>query len=217
MQGLCVETDAPLTLFSGFAKAVIKKHLGHLPGEIMVVHFDGMGPTWSQLVNRGIEKYPEATHGIISDADFTPVNGFDKRQLHKSCAKHMFTITSDGAASTARRMDWIYRNLPGAKVERRTHQTLIAAPMDPKVHGICPATARKKHRIFFPQKPTVSLRSIVCWQDSAGKPINQTLIDLVIQEHEGGYQDRTPGKQKRYIQWLLDDLKAIRSPEPQNS
>ena len=22
---------------------IIKKHLGHLPGEIMIVHFDGMG------------------------------------------------------------------------------------------------------------------------------------------------------------------------------
>ena len=68
-------------------QSVVKKYLGHLPGEIMVVHFDGMGPTWTQLVERGIEKYPEATHGIIADANFTPINGFDKRQLDRRCQK----------------------------------------------------------------------------------------------------------------------------------
>lgn len=39
------------------------KHLGHIPGEIVVVHFDGMGPTWTKLVERGVEKFPQATHG----------------------------------------------------------------------------------------------------------------------------------------------------------
>ena len=121
-------------------QSVVKKYLGHLPGEIMVVHFDGMGPTWTQLVERGIEKYPEATHGIIADADFTPINGFDKRQLDRRCQKHMFTITTDATAGTARRMDWIYRNLKGAKVERRTHQTLVAPVLDPQQWGgRCPA------------------------------------------------------------------------------
>ncbi len=32
---------------------VIMKHLGHIPGKIMTVHFDGMGPTWTELVKEG--------------------------------------------------------------------------------------------------------------------------------------------------------------------
>jgi hypothetical protein len=29
---------------------VIREYLGNIPGEIVTVHFDGMGTTWSQLV-----------------------------------------------------------------------------------------------------------------------------------------------------------------------
>jgi hypothetical protein len=31
-----------------------------------------MGPTWTVLVERGLEAFPQATHGILADADFTP-------------------------------------------------------------------------------------------------------------------------------------------------
>lgn len=34
--------------------AVIDKHLKHIPGELMVVEFDGMGPTWTKIVERGL-------------------------------------------------------------------------------------------------------------------------------------------------------------------
>jgi len=34
----------------------------------------------------------------------------------------------------------------------------------------------------------------------------QTMTSLVIQEHSGSYQDRTPGKMLRYISWLEKDL-----------
>ena len=62
---------------------------------MVVVEFDGMGPTWSKLVEVGIERYtnfirrmfqplspaanfstvryPNASHGIIADADFAPM------------------------------------------------------------------------------------------------------------------------------------------------
>ena len=30
------------------------------------VAFDGMGPTWSILVQHGIERYPNATHGVCA-------------------------------------------------------------------------------------------------------------------------------------------------------
>ena len=134
----------------------------------MVVNFDGMGPTWTVLVQKGLELYPNATHGVLSDADFTPtVTSIDKWQLKLECSKHMYKIrfaqagealkalesvragcnnrcadcllahtphlamnrdsflvrrSMDGG--TVRNMDWIYRNIPGAKVERRTHQSL---------------------------------------------------------------------------------------------
>ena len=53
-----------------------------------------------------------------------------------------------------RNMDWIYRNIPGAKVSRRTHQSLDV-PVIP------------------------------------GQRQYQTLVNIVVQEFEGGYQDRT--------------------------
>jgi len=158
-----------------------------------------MGPTWTKLVDVGIEKYPQATHGIIADADFTPINGFDKRQLDRKCQKHMFTITTDATAGTARRMDWIYRNLKGAKVERRTHQTLIAPTLDPKQWGgRCPSkvqyNACATHMHTRPVESGSLLTALVLgWQDANDNWMNQTLIDFVIQEHTGGYQDRTPG------------------------
>ena len=99
---------------------VVKKHLGHIPGEIVIVKFDGMGPTWTQLVEIGIKNYPNATHGIISDADFTPITRhLDKWELNTECSKHMYMIRSPGTSGNVRNMDWIYRNLPGARVERR--------------------------------------------------------------------------------------------------
>ena len=73
---------------------------------------------------------------------------------------------------TVRNMDWIYRNIPGAKVERRTHQSLSV-----------------------PEQP--------------GQSIYQTLIDLEVQEYEGGYQDRTGNKSARYLQWLHKDLEEM--------
>ncbi len=78
----------------------------------MVVEFDGMGPTWTVLVQKGLELFPNATHGVLSDADFTPtITWLDKRQLKMECSKHMYKIRSmDGG--TVRNMDWIYRSIP---------------------------------------------------------------------------------------------------------
>jgi len=106
------------------SEEVIRKHLGHLPGEMLVVHFDGMGPTWTKTVERGLVAFPNATHGILSDADFTPTTRtLDKMQLDIRCSKHMFLVRS--SQNSVRKMDWIYRNIPGAMVERRTHQSLF--------------------------------------------------------------------------------------------
>ena len=59
----------------------------------VVVAFDGMGPTWTVLVQKGLELFPNATHGILSDADFTPtIKSLDKRQLKMECSKHMYKI-----------------------------------------------------------------------------------------------------------------------------
>jgi len=41
-----------------------------------------MGPTWTKLVEYGVEHFPKATHGIIADADFAPMQDkLDKMQL----------------------------------------------------------------------------------------------------------------------------------------
>jgi hypothetical protein len=101
------------------------KTLNQVPGEILIVDFDGMGPTWTKVVQHGLKMYPEATHGILSDADFTPLaSTLSKWDLDKSCSKHTFTVLEADGTGT-RVMDWIYRNMPGARVERRTHQILL--------------------------------------------------------------------------------------------
>lgn len=149
---------------------VITKHLGHIPGEMVTVKFDGMGPTWTILVERGLKDFPNATHGIVADADFMPlVDHLDKMELDIRCSKHMYTIWTEDHKNS-RKMDWIYRNIPGAKVLRRTHQT-VSVP------------------------------------DLPYQEVYQTLINLPVEERTGGYQDRTPGKNERYIQFLLADLR----------
>ena len=156
------------------SEAVILRHLAHIPGRIVTVHFDGMGPTWTQLVQAGLYFYPQATHGIIADADFSPMDSmlasgaWDKMELDVRCSKHMYTIWTEDH-NTHRRMDWIYRNIYGAKIERRTHQILTV-----------------------PKLPN--------------QEVFQTLTTLAVDEREGGYQDRSGEKDKRYIRWLELDL-----------
>ncbi len=90
-----------------------------------------MGPTWTELVEIGIKNYPNATHGIISDADFTPITRhLDKWELNTECSKHMYMIRSPGSSGNVRNMDWIYRNLPGAKVERRVSSGGLATALE---------------------------------------------------------------------------------------
>jgi tetratricopeptide (TPR) repeat protein len=66
---------------------------------------------------------------MLADADFAPmVEGFDKMELDIRCSKHIYTIyTADH--SNKRKLDWIYRNMPGVDVRRRTHQALHAPQM----------------------------------------------------------------------------------------
>jgi tetratricopeptide (TPR) repeat protein len=114
---------------SDASEEVIRECLGAIPGSIVIVHFDGMGPTWTELMEEGLRLYPEATHGILSDADFMPLQDtFDRSSLDPTCSKHMYRIW-DESHSTSREMDWIYRNIEGARVERRAHQIIIVPEM----------------------------------------------------------------------------------------
>ncbi|KAJ1476105.1 hypothetical protein T484DRAFT_3126600 [Baffinella frigidus] len=127
------------------SEEVIRKHVGHIPGEIVVVDFDGMGPTWTVLVKRGIEAFPGATHGIIADADFTPlVNTLDKRDLDVLCSKHLYHVIEADRTGT-RTIDWMYRNIPGARVERRTHQIVQVPgiPGQPEYQRVIPFTVEE--------------------------------------------------------------------------
>ncbi len=80
----------------------------------------------------------------------------------------MYTIWTEDHRNE-RKMDWIYRNVHGAHVARRTHQILEVPEFE-------------------------------------DQEVFQTLVDLHIDEREGGYQDRTPGKMQRYIGFLEKDL-----------
>jgi len=154
------------------SEAIIQKHLGHIPGKIHYVHFDGMGPTWTVLVKEGYKSFPEATHGILADADFAPMKStLNKMELDVRCSKHMYTIWTEDHRNE-RKMDWIYRNVAGVVVRRRTHQILEV-----------------------PELPD--------------QEVFQTLIDLPVDEREGGWGDRAGNKQLRYIGWLEKDLAEI--------
>ena len=63
-----------------------------------------------------------------------PVEGtFDKNELDIKASKHFFVIISpDG--QTRRSMNWIYRNIPGAKILRRTHQIVQVPEIDGKMY-----------------------------------------------------------------------------------
>ncbi|KAJ6229953.1 tpr repeat-containing protein [Anaeramoeba flamelloides] len=112
------------------SEEIIEKHLGHLPGKMVYVNFTGMGPTWSILVEEGIKSFPECSHGIISDADFIPVSeSFNRNEFDPLVSKYLFKMWTDGQSSV-RNLDWIYRNIPGAKVERRVHQILTVPPIE---------------------------------------------------------------------------------------
>ena len=73
-----------------------------------------MGPTLTRLVRRGLRRFPGMTHGVLADADFTPVSGLDRRGLGMACSRATFTITSE-SGDASRIQDWIYRNVPGVR------------------------------------------------------------------------------------------------------
>jgi len=83
-------------------------------------------------------------------------------------------------AKNERKMDWIYRNIPGASVHRRTHQIL--------------------------EVPEIPYQEVF-----------QTLVDLPVSEQEGGYQDRTPGKNERCGSQLLSGTCVVAVPADMHS
>ncbi|KAJ4463060.1 hypothetical protein PAPYR_310 [Paratrimastix pyriformis] len=108
---------------------VIRRTLAGIPGVIVKINFEGMGPSWSKLMEAGREACPNVTHGILADADFAPINtDWDKSELDPMCSKHSFKIWSEDGLNE-RTLDWIYRNIPGSVVKRRTHQTVEVPPI----------------------------------------------------------------------------------------
>lgn len=104
--------------------SVIESSLSGTPGEIVKISFDGMGPSWSKVMKRAFELFPEASHGICADADFSPVMlQFDKSELDMGCSKQSFQVLSPERGDH-RYIDWIYRNIEGAQMTKRVHQRL---------------------------------------------------------------------------------------------
>jgi hypothetical protein len=92
----------------------------------------------------------------------------DRNTLDIRCSKHMYTVW-DGDHANERRMDWVYRNIPGARITRRTHQ-VIEVPVQPE------------------------------------QEVFQTLLPFAVDERPGGFGDRNPGKEERYLRWMEADL-----------
>ena len=57
---------------------------------------------------------------------------YDKMGLDIRCSKHLFSIMTEDHLHK-RKMDWIYRNVKGAKVTRRTHQVLEVPPLPEQI------------------------------------------------------------------------------------
>jgi hypothetical protein len=114
------------------------KELGHIPGEIVIVNFDGMGPTWTQLVKVGLKNYPQATHGIIAGADLLPMHDkldkFDKSKLDMRCSKLVASVwTERNRVET--RTALIYRNQPGTRLPLRSAPDLLTHDDDDQGGG----------------------------------------------------------------------------------
>ena len=78
-----------------------------------------------------MKRFPGATHGILADADFTPIaSTLSKWELDPDVSKHSFTVLEADGTGT-RVMDWIYRNIAGVVVARRTHQILLVPKTSP--------------------------------------------------------------------------------------
>ena len=188
---------------SDASPAVIERELvgRGIPGKMVNVSFDGMGPTWTVLVDEGVASFPDATFGIIADADHAPVvETFNRDELRYNPAtdgEHarapivliysILTETPQGA-SIRRRIDWMYRNIPGFSVVRRVHQQLHyhnaswTSPDDVPAH-------RYHHR----------------------------RISLELTERTGSYQDRVlgaVGKWQRYERLLEADMAGQFAGDP---
>ena len=114
----------------------------------MTVHFDGMGPTWSILVREGASTFANVTHGIVADADQYPtsrtISTFDKRELDRDAATVVYSIYNP-VHNVHRKMDWCYRNIPGVRVLRRTHQSIDVPLLDPTTGIVKIAEASTLH------------------------------------------------------------------------
>ena len=161
--------------------AVVHEILGHIPGKIVTIRgFDGMGPSWSELVRAGYESFPQATHGIVADADFAPLNAaaFDKNELDIRASKLSYTMSTENHQHH-RALDWIYRNVKGAHVARRTHQQVkVPSLPDQATHG----DAYRLH-----------VNSLPCDERTGG-----------FQDRTGSSK-----KWSRYTGWLLKDLQEF--------
>jgi hypothetical protein len=161
---------------------IINQYLGHLPGEIVTVHFDGMGPTWSQVMEVGINKYPEADFGVLADADHEPAGQWDKTLLDPTCSRMYYTIWMSDRG-TKRTLDWMYRNIPGAKVHRRTHQYLMVPSIPNQAQYACWSYVYELSVYCF---RFVSLTFFSIFLPSR---------NFEMTEQTGGYQDRSGKKE----------------------
>lgn len=86
-------------------------------------------------------------------------SSFDRWELDIRCSKHMYTIWTEDHRNE-RKMDWVYRNIPGARITRRTHQvvevpplpdqevfqTLLNLPLDERAGGFGDRSGNKQER-----------------------------------------------------------------------
>jgi hypothetical protein len=67
-------------------------------------------------------------HGILADADYTPLNlNFDRSELSLWTSAQLFRVFNE-EQTNERQLDWIYRNIPGARVVRRCHHSIQVPP-----------------------------------------------------------------------------------------
>eukprot|EP00941_MAST-03F_sp_MAST-3F-sp1_P004515 g4515.t1 len=105
------------------SEAVIKEHLGHLPGVIIPVEFSGLGIIFSQLAMMASLKFPEMHFCLRADASFYPsVDTFHREELNPAYLKANFNVITDGTVNKT--IDYVFRNLPSARWIGHFHERI---------------------------------------------------------------------------------------------
>ena len=102
---------------------------------IVPYEFNGFGPARTQSLVQAWTSFPEASHVLIADPDWSPdLSTIDLSSL--DMVNDVFRFTAyDRNGYTVRRMDWLLRHRQGLKMRYNVHEVLSLGPYTVKDIG----------------------------------------------------------------------------------